>query len=187
MNFKEYKIQKALGTVDYLVAARTTKSPKVLKDITNTINKNSSVTVFLDNLDIALAIVSNPNIYLDSLQKILFNSKIRYHSTSIIIEASVYNPVVTRTVLEEWIKSPFLNVDIIVRKRLYTLQAIDGIPERDRIDIDNSSNTTTYPYYSWPAPQPVAEQKEWTSTGSDIQWYPIVPASSILKYITTTS
>jgi len=150
MTFKEYKVQKALGTIDYFEAAKRTKSPKVLDDILKT---------FLEKKDygynfiaLMITIAYNPRIYLNTLQTMFLNvQSLCGWSTNIVQEACIFNPRVTREILEDWVsKFPTLLQNSSVRTRLYNLQCLDNVSEKDRISLIDEQPYTINP--SWPDP-----------------------------------
>jgi len=149
MTYKEFKVQKALGTIDYLIAARTTKSSRVLHSIITWISRTliNINTSPLNTFSVVLAVVNNPHTNLNDLEFILtfpfFDSNIQ--------EVGVHNPKVNRITLEHWMSiNNRLNSNINVRRYLYQLQIIDDIPEEDRIIVTDTNENNQYTYFSPP-------------------------------------
>jgi hypothetical protein len=170
MTIKEYKLQKALGTIDYLVAARTTKSTRVLNNIYNTIFTSSlPIEDETWNTTILLAITLNNSISQELLIKILSNPVV----PELVLEEAAHNNKISLVILQDAMKvNEVLNFSAKVRRHVHNLQLVARVPEADLIQVYISRTTcasTDYPYYTWASINTLDNNAhpKWYSIGSE--------------------
>ena len=121
MNLKEYKVQLALGTVDFRLAANETQSSTVLQDIIGR----------TDDIAVLYAVATNPetNIYTLTLLATFPDAE-----EGVIISCA-YHPNITLNILERWMKYPTIKRVGAVQRRVRAFQLASGVPEKDALFV----------------------------------------------------
>ena len=121
MNLKEYKVQLALGTVDFRSAANETQSSTVLQDIIGR----------TDDIAVLYAVATNPkaNIYTLTLLATFPDAE------EGVIVSCAYHPNITLNILERWMKYPTIETVQAVQRRVRALQLASGVSEEDTLFV----------------------------------------------------
>ncbi|MCK4500248.1 hypothetical protein KAU11_07110 [Candidatus Babeliales bacterium] len=164
MNLKEYKVQLALGTVDFRLVAEETHSSTVLQDIIGR----------TDDIAVLCAVATNPraNIYTLTLLATFPEA-----DEGVVISCA-YHPNTILSVLERWMKYPTIECICAVQQRMRALQLASGISEEDALVIEkplserfNEAGKLLDPFKGGCPPSAPDTQKEyviWTSTGNNV-------------------
>jgi len=154
MDEKEYKMQCALGTIDYRKAAIGTKSPKVLARLVED----------CQDPDIHLLVAMNSKTDVRTLTRLVVDP----NTADVVIDTCMYHPSVDLKTLEIWGKREHVCNRFSFRSRMYALQVADGVPEGSRIDLDVPLDV---PPYDFPNPKidtwAPSQWAEYTSTGTN--------------------
>jgi len=122
MDEREYRAQKATGTINYFQAAIRTKSKKVL----------ASIVEDTTDSDTHLAVAANKFTDARTLTRLIVDRD----STEIVLNMCVNHPAVTKRVLEMWMQRDHINNLPAARERYYIIQTLEGLPEEERIKLE---------------------------------------------------
>jgi len=114
MNLKEYKAQKAVGTLpNYRKIAFETKNSAVLAQIVEDTSK----------VEVRAAVASNPKVTVKILTRILIDIE----TPDFIIDMCIWNPKITKSMLELWKNKKHLRNRNSFLSKLRGLQAAEGL------------------------------------------------------------
>lgn len=126
MNVNEYKVQKALGTIDYRKAAVKTSSKKVL----------ASIVEDTQDRDAHAAVAVNSNTDVRTLTRLI----IERDMPETILDACIWHPSVNLKILEMWMKRDYIKGLHSARTKLFIFQCAQGMLEGERIYIQPTSS-----------------------------------------------
>ena len=130
MDIKEYQIQKSLGALSYITAAKQTKCPKVLSALIEDTN----------DVEIYLLVALNKKTTIKTLTQIISAPACTY----ILVNACINHVKVTSNILINWLKQKYIGNNALIRTKIYILQAQEGIALNRRISVDVYADSTYY-------------------------------------------